>query len=211
MLPNQNPEQIARDAIDAALAASGWVVQNKDAIDFHAGQGQAIREYTTDSGPADYVLFVDGQPVGVIEAKKETLGQNITTAEDQTADYSAAKLKWVQSNDVPLPFLYESTGVITRFTDQRDPKPRSREVFSFHRPETLRAWLAAPAPGQAARSLRARLHDLPALDPSGLRDCQVEAITKLDASLKAAKPRALVQMSSARTASASILAPVSST
>lgn len=188
MVPNQNPEQIARDAIDAQLAAAGWVVQAKDAINFHAGEGQAVREYTTDTGPADYVLFVDGQPVGVIEAKKETLGQNLTVTEDQTAEYSAAKLKWVQRTGQPLPFLYEATGVITRFTDQRDPKPRSREVFSFHRPETLRAWLAAD------RSLRARLHDLPALDPTGLRDCQIEAITKLDASLKQAKPRALVQM-----------------
>ncbi|MBI5424200.1 MAG: DEAD/DEAH box helicase family protein [Opitutae bacterium] len=185
--PNQTPEQVARDAIDAQLRASGWTVQSKDEIDFHAGEGQAVREYSTDSGPADYVLFVDGKPVGVIEAKKETLGQTITTVEEQTADYAAAKLKWVQSTGVPLPFLYQATGVIVRFTDQRDPKPRSREVFSFHRPETLRENLRH-------RSLRARLHDLPALDPTGLRACQIDAITNLDASLKAAKPRALVQM-----------------
>lgn len=73
-LPNQNPEQIARDAIDAQLRASGWAVQAKDAINFHEAEGQAVREYSTDTGPADYVLFVDGKPVGVIEAKKETLG-----------------------------------------------------------------------------------------------------------------------------------------
>ncbi len=186
--PNQNPEQIARDAIDAQLRSTGWVLQTKDAINFHAGGGQAVREYTTDTGPADYVLFVDGQPVGVIEAKKETLGHKITVVEDQTAGYSAAKLRWVQSTGRPLPFLYEATGVITRFTDQRDPKPRSREVFTFHRPETLRESLSA------GRALRDRLQDLPALDPTGLRDCQIDAITHLDVSLKAAKPRALVQM-----------------
>jgi len=184
--PNQNPEQSARDRIDGQLRAAGWAVQDKKAIDFHIGNGQAIREYTTDSGPADYVLFVDGAPVGVIEAKKETLGQSITAAETQTEGYAAAKLKWVQKTGLPLPFLYEATGVITRFTDQRDPKPRSREVFSFHRPETLREWLASEKP------LRARLLDLPPLDPTGLRDCQVGAITNLDASFKAA--RALVQM-----------------
>lgn len=191
---NQNPEQIARDAIDAQLRAAGWVVQNKSEIDFHEGAGQAVREYSTDTGPADYVLFVDGKPLGVIEAKKETLGHSITTVEDETSEYAAAKLKWVQHTGVPLPFLYEATSVLTRFTDQRDPKPRSREVFSFHRPETLRDALAALSPGQPARSLRSRLHDLPALDPTGLRDCQIEAITKLDRSLKSAKPRALVQM-----------------
>lgn len=91
MQPNQNPEQIAREAIDAQLIAAGWTVQAKDAIDFHAGQGQAVREYTTDSGPADYGLFVEGRPVGVIEAKKETLGHTITAVEEQTADYASAK------------------------------------------------------------------------------------------------------------------------
>lgn len=74
------------------------------------GDGQAVREYITDSVPADYVLFVERKAVGVIEAKKETLGQNITTAEDQTKDYSLAKLKWVQHTGIPLPFLYEATG-----------------------------------------------------------------------------------------------------
>ncbi len=186
--PNQNPEQVARDAIDAQLRAAGWAVQSKGTFDFNVHEGQAVREFATDTGPADYVLFVDRQPVGVIEAKKETLGHKITTVEDQTADYSSAKLKWIQATGIPLPFLYEATGVITRFTDQRDPKPRSREVFTFHRPETLRESLAA------GRSLRTRLQDLPALDPTGLRDCQIDAITKLDVSLKAAKPRALIQM-----------------
>ena len=154
--PNQNPEQIARDNIDAQLRASGWAVQNNDAIDFNECQGQAIREYTTDSGPADYVLFVDKKPVGVIEAKKETLGHNITTVEEQTGKYASAKLKWVQDTGEALPFLYEATGVLTRFTDQRDPKPRSREIFTFHRPETLREWISQ------GRSLRDRLQDMPA-------------------------------------------------
>jgi len=187
--PNLTPEQEAREIIDEMLRASGWAIQNKTEIDFNAGEGQAVREYQTDTGPADYVLFVDSQPVGVIEAKKETLGQNITTVESQTGDYAAAKLKWVQNTGEPLPFLYEATGVITRYTDQRDPKPRSREIFSCHRPETLRERLAA------GPSLRRRLaENIPALDPAGLRDCQVNAITKLEASLAKAKPRALVQM-----------------
>jgi type I restriction enzyme R subunit len=185
---NQNPEQKARDQIDTQLRACGWAIQDKNAFNPNEGEGQAVREYTTDSGPADYVLFLDRKPVGVIEAKKESLGQNITTAEDQTKDYSIAKLKWIQHTGQPLPFLYEATGVITRFTDQRDPKPRSREVFSFHRPETLREFLSQEKP------LRARLQNLPALDPTHLRDCQITAITALEKSLKLAKPRALVQM-----------------
>ena len=134
--PNQNPEQKARDNIDAMLAQSGWVVQDKKKIDFSAGPGIAVREYQTDIGPADYVLFVDKQAIGVIEAKPESWGHKITTVEEQSQGYAAAELKWVKNN-TPLPFVYESTGVITRFTNGRDPKPRSREVFTFHRPETL--------------------------------------------------------------------------
>src|SRR5580698_4141313 len=111
---NQNAEQRARDQIDAKLVEAGWIVQHRTAINFGAGPGIAIREYQTDVGPADYLLFVDKSPVGVIEAKKEEVGQNITTVEDQTAGYASAKLKWVQ-NQKPLPFLYESTGEITRF------------------------------------------------------------------------------------------------
>ncbi len=194
MTPNQNPEQQARDNIDALLKRAGWVVQSAKKIDFNAGLGQAVREYQTDVGPADYVLFVDKKAVGVIEAKKEDLAHKITEVEEQTGGYASAKLKWV-NNKEPLPFLYESTGIITRFTDGRDPKPRSREVFNFHRPETIKEWLSQ------GDSLRARLHHIPELNPSKLpakelrlRDCQETAIINLEASFKADRPRALIQM-----------------
>lgn len=82
-------------------------------------------------------MFVDKKAVGVIEAKREEEGQRLTAHETQTEGYAAARLKWV-NNKEPLPFLYESTGVVTRLTDSRDPKKRSREVFNFHRPETLK-------------------------------------------------------------------------
>ncbi|SNT76837.1 type I restriction enzyme, R subunit [Paracoccus seriniphilus] len=186
-LRNQNPEQQARDRIDQRLRASGWIVQNKSEIDFTAGEGIAVREYQTDIGPADYVLFADRQAVGVVEAKPDNWGVRLTSVEEQSEGYANAKLKWV-SNAEPLPFLYESTGLVTRFTNGRDPNPRSREVFTFHRPETLKAW------AQAAQSFRTGIAALPELNPDGLRDCQITAITNLETSLKADKPRALVQM-----------------
>jgi type I restriction enzyme R subunit len=184
---NKNPEQIARDAIDARLLASGWAAQNNKSIDHDAAGGIAVKEYTTSVGPADYVLFSDRKALGVVEAKPDTWGAKITTVEDQSSGYAAARLKWVK-NAEPLRFIYEATGVLTRFTDARDPKPRSREVFTFHRPETLRAWAAQP------KSFRAALHDLPKLNEADLRDCQITAIKNLEESLKADKPRALVQM-----------------
>ena len=185
--PNQNPEQKARDNIDAMLVDAGWHVQDNKHVDFNAGLGVAVREFKTDIGPADYALFVDRKAVGVIEAKPEDWGHKITTVEEQSASYAGAKLKWVQ-NKVPLPFVYESTGVVTRFTDGRDPKPRSREVFNFHRPETIHEWM------QQGTSLRARLQNIPPLNPQGLRDCQISAITNLEKSFKDDRPRALIQM-----------------
>ena len=183
---NQNPEQIARDHIDAALQKCGWVIQDKSRINLQANIGVAVREFQTDIGPADYVLFVDGKPCGIIEAKREEEGHRLTIHEDQSKDYSIAKLKHL--NNEPLPFVYESTGEVTRFTDFNDPKPRSREVFSFHRPETFRDWL------KKSKTLRGRFTDLPLLPLDGLRDCQIAAINHLETSFKENRPKSLIQM-----------------
>ena len=180
------PETQARLSIDQRLAQAGWLVQDHKALNLGAGLGVAVREYPTATGPADYVLFVDRQPLGVIEAKKdETI---LTFFEQQTARYAASSLKW-RLDTQPLPFLYESTGQVTRFTDGRDPAPRSREVFNFHRPETLNAWRRQPD------TLRRRLaQQLPPLPTEGLRDCQISAVTGLETSLADNRPRALIQM-----------------
>lgn len=187
MTINQNPEQIARDRIDEMLRQGGWAVQSKDKINFNASKGIAVREYTTSVGPADYVLFVNQKPIGIIEAKKEDEGHRLTVVEDQSKGYAEAQLKYFKSSEA-IPFVYESTGTITRFTDYRDPHPRSREVFHFHQPETLLEWI------KKDKSLRGRLHDIPALDESGLRPAQITAINNLEKSFKKAKPKALIQM-----------------
>lgn len=166
--------------------ASGWKVQSKKQINLVAGLGVAIREYHTNIGPADYILFVNQKPIGVLEAKREEEGVRLMVHEDQSWEYATAKLKY--TNNDPLPFVYESTGELTRFTDYRDPKPRSRPVFTFHRPETFAKWLREDA------TLRKRVFDIPALQPEGLRDCQVTAIKNLEKSFRENRPKALVQM-----------------
>jgi type I restriction enzyme, R subunit len=187
MMPNQNPEQLARDNIDMQLHKCGWIVQDMAKINLGAGPGVAVKEYQTDAGPADYVLFVDKKPVGIIEAKREEGGVSLVTeVEEQSYGYASAKLKYI--NNTLLPFVYESTGLVTRFTDNRDPKPRSRGVFAFHRPETFAKWV------KEDKTLRKRFFDLPGLNTDGLRDCQINAITNLESSFKENRPKALVQM-----------------
>ncbi|MDG1278837.1 MAG: type I restriction-modification enzyme R subunit C-terminal domain-containing protein [Algoriphagus sp.] len=183
---NQNPEQIARDLIDKQLEQAGWLVQSKNEVNLSAGKGVAIREYQTSSGPADYVLFVDRKPVGVIEAKREEEGERLTVVEDQSREYATSKLKYLKHDD--LPYVYESTGTITRFTNYNDPKPRSRPVFHFHKPETLAEW------NGHAETLRARLLDTPVLDEAGLRPAQITAIRNLEKSFKDNRPKSLIQM-----------------
>ena len=182
---NQNPEQIARDKIDQMLIDAGWVVQSKKDIDLGVNKGVALRENQADTKFADYILYVDRKPVGVIEAKREEEGYRLTVVEEQSAEYAKAKLKYLDNK--PLPFVFESTGTITRFRDTRDPKPRGREVFSFFKPETLAEWLKD-------KSLRARLQDIPPLNIDGLRPAQITAIENLEQSFKKNKPKALIQM-----------------
>ena len=124
---NQNPEQRSRDRIDQLLIDAGWSIQDKNKINLAFSTGVAIREYPTDTGIADYVLFVDRQAIGIVEAKREEEGHRLTVVEEQSRGYANSKLKYLKNQ--PLPFVYESTGVLTRFTDRRDPKPRSRPVF----------------------------------------------------------------------------------
>ena len=104
-----------------------------------------------------------------------------------------------------MPFLYQSTGVETRFTNDLDPQRRSRRVFSFHRPETLAAFIPkhSEAPidlydgslaAEAAPTLRGRLRTLPPLSATGLWPAQITAMTNLEKSLAQDRPRALIQM-----------------
>jgi type I site-specific restriction endonuclease len=102
------PEAKARQTIDARLISTGWVVQDMKQLNLGAARGVAVREYPTDTGPVDYVLFVDREPRGVIEAKKDAAGENLTAAEVQTERYANATLKW-RKNGQPLRFLFKAT------------------------------------------------------------------------------------------------------
>ena len=212
-------EQQARVVIDRLLTAAGWVVQDVKAADVHAGRGVALREFELNPGhgTADYLLYVDGKAAGVIEAKKQ--GASLTGVEAQSARYAQGLPAALPAHRRPLPFLYESTGLETHFTNGLDPEPRARNVFAFHRPEMLAAWLTdlpqatvlstgTPAPGAptgagfAPATFLARVRHMPPLvtawgdgvNQQRLWPAQITAIRNLEASLARNKPRALIQM-----------------
>jgi type I restriction enzyme, R subunit len=189
------PEDRARENIDKLLTAAGWIVQHKKETNLSAGRGVAVREFPMKSGhgEADYLLFVDSAPIGVVEAKRE--GDTLTGVELQTTKYSEGIPTNLTAPRRPLPFQYQSTGVETRFTNLLEPDARSRHVFAFHRPETLDQWLIQELqhPGT---TVRARLHSLPPLITDGLRPAQITAIHNLEKSQAEGRPRALIQMAS---------------
>lgn len=164
----------------------GWVVQSRDELNLAAGVGVAIREFATKSGPVDYALFVDKKFCGVIEAK--AAGVTLSGFSDQATRYITDAPDYLGTDPSQRRFEYVASETEILFRDLADPAPRSRRVFAFHRPETLRRWLSEP------ETLRARLRHLPALATEGLRTCQVEAIEGLAESLARGDPRALVQM-----------------
>ena len=180
------PEARARQLIDRQLEAAGWVLQHRDEFNRKAARGVAVREFPLPAGEADYLLFVDRRAAGAIEAKKA--GTTLSGFAEQSEKYLAQLPEHLDAWADPLPFGYESTGIETLFRDLRDPKPRSRPVFAFHKPATLAEWLAKPA------TLRRRLQQLPPLITAGLRGCQIEAIANLERSLDADHPRSLIQM-----------------
>ena len=153
-----------------------------------AGLGVAVREFPLTTGEADYGLYIDGKVAGVIEAKKE--GANLTGVETQTDKYAKGLPDGVPHYGLPLPFGYESTGVVTRFTNRLNPYPRSREVFTFHRPEELKSLLDIGDEKQ----LRSRLREMPELEDGKLWPIQRVAISNLEKSLSENRPRSLIQM-----------------
>lgn len=203
------PEQKSRVQIDALLEKAGWTVQDPDAVNLYAGRGVAVREFglKPGHGTADYLLYVDGKAAGVVEAKPS--GYTLTGVETLSGKYSDGLPDNLPGHRKPLPFLFETTGSETRFTNLLDSDPRSRNVFTFHTPDTLAGWVgsnalaaltspagvAEPSAAYAVTlNLRQRLTEMPQLDAGALWPVQERAIRNLEESLALAKPRALIQM-----------------
>ena len=134
-----NPEDQARIDIDKMLIASGWIIQDYEDRNLSESLGVAVREYPLSKDNADYALFIDSQPVGVVEAKK--YGHTLSGVVEQSEKYLDGLHEKFTSAPMRPPFSYETTGIETTFADRRDPNHRSRHVFSFHRPELLQEWL----------------------------------------------------------------------
>ncbi len=158
---DERERQTRKRRIDPKLKARGWTVVAADKP--RMSTPEAITEYETDRGPADYALRVDDRILGVVEAKRLTVGpqNSLTQAERYSRGVTDSPFNF---DGFRVPFLYSTNGEVIWFHDVRHPMNRSRRIADFHTPQALREmlerdfeaecrWLAA-APNNAAQAGR---------------------------------------------------------
>lgn len=199
MSPNEKPEERARVLIDQQLTQAGWHVCDRKDIDLVNHAGNAVREVIMDKGHgrADYLLYLNGEVVGVIEAKP--VGTTLSGVEWQSTMYAVGLPEAYRAmavlKDGRLPFVYEASGSETRFTNGFDPSPKARKIFNFQTPETLARLIRDYYANPTASTWRAKVLSMPSYDDYSLRPAQRDAIKGVEYSLGAGThTRSLVQM-----------------
>ena len=184
--PKPESEWVTRkQRVDPRLDDAGWRLPRKGTKPLH--QAHRTEEHETANGPADYALWLDNHIVGIVEAKKVTLGaQNVLT---QAARYA----KGLAGSPYDFgghrcPFLYSTSGEVIWFHDVRHPLNRSRQVAQFHTPAALQELLGRDLDA-ACEKLIGLPHDHPKLRPY-----QKEANAAVDQAIAARKRHLLLAM-----------------
>ena len=174
------PEEKARILIDQMFHDAGWKVVSRD--DYSADtSAAAIEEGILQGGKeADYLLFINGMAVGVLEAKKESTDVSSEKVTSQAENYTHLLLPFYKTWSKPLPLVYTSNGHIVLFRDHRDPDGGYIPMKRIHTPKEICQILG----------IEDEFAGLPTLKRKGLRDCQFEAITELEKSFKGGQNRA---------------------
>ncbi len=136
-MTGENERVTRKKRIDPLLKAAGWqIIPWHQGIDISRLDKYAIEEFSTENGPADYALVVEGKILAVIEAKKISLGpQNVLTqAERYAAGISGSPFNF---SGFRVPLIYSTNGEIIWFHDLRNPLNRSRQIARFHTPGAL--------------------------------------------------------------------------
>ena len=151
------PEEQARVTIDNLLQQAGWAVQDSRSANLYAATRRGGARVPAEARPRPGRL-----PALSWAAKRPAWSRPSPWAARspawsvQSEKYGAGLPDNLPAHRRPLPFLYESTGQETQFTNRLDPEPRSRNVFAFHTPDALAAWLDADevAPAGERRGCR---------------------------------------------------------
>lgn len=187
--PSHESEWLTRKKrIDPKLKALGWtVVPFDENVDLAGYSRHAIEEFPTANGPADYGLVVDGRLLGVIEAKKLSLGPQgvLLQAERYSRGVAASPFNY---RGYRVPFLFSTNGEVIWFHDVRHELELSRKVADFFTPSAL----AEKFHGDVESNL-GRLQQLNNCHPR-LRPYQKEANAAVEDAIAARKRQMLVAM-----------------
>lgn len=176
------PEEKARVKIDQMFEDAGWQVVDRDFYS-PAITAAAIREgLMKGNHEADYLLFINGKAIGVLEAKRAEVDVNSDMVCEQAAMYAHGVPKCYQTWQKPLPFAFQSNGEETYFRDFRDKDGDLQLLNRIFTPKELSRMLGIDDP----------FAGLPMLKKKGLRDCQYEAVSELERSFRSGQNKALM-------------------
>ena len=181
MSENLLPEEKARKKIDMLLKKAGWSIVPRD--QYSPGVSAVAIEEGILKGnlEADYLLFLEGKAIGVLEAKKESVSLDDIVA-NQAENYTHKLLPMYQYWENPLPLIYLSNGKELLFKNAKIPGSTYQKLDAMHTPKEM----------VKLAGINSFFAGLPTLDPKGLRDCQYEAITNLEASFRNSQRKALI-------------------
>ena len=174
------PEELARVKIDKQLNNAGWdiIARNEYLPNSTVAIKEALMKGNTES---DYLLFVDGKAIAVVEAKKEAndLGADVAAqAEFYSANPQDWYALWIKGM---IPLVYLANGNKIYFKNMLIPDSEYEELSAMHSPKKMLQLI-----GQVSE-----YGALPRIEKKGLRDCQYNAEVALEASLKEGKKKAL--------------------
>ncbi|MEC4895382.1 MAG: DEAD/DEAH box helicase family protein [Oscillatoria sp. PMC 1051.18] len=189
---SKEPEwKTRRDRLNKKLRALNppWtIVPYQNSLDTSQLQHHAVEEYSTANGPADYALFVKGQLLGIIEAKKVAIGTQEVLG--QAKRYAKGAFEGIGNwRGYRVPFLYSSNGELVYFLDVREQKNISRQITNFHTPDALAEFI-----GRDLASSQQWLQNNSVSENQKLRPYQEEAIVATEAAILKGKRELLVAM-----------------
>ncbi len=176
------PEQLAREKIDRMFAEAGWAVVGRDQYSPEISAVAVEEGLLKDNLEADYLLFINGKAVGVLEAKREEVDVTDSVVAEQAERYTQKVPNWCQTWQNPLPLAYVCNGKDLYYRDLRDPDGFYEPLKKIHTPKEITRMLG----------IKDYYAALPNLKKRGLRDCQYEAIAELEKSFRAGQNRALM-------------------
>lgn len=174
------PEEKARIKIDKQLRNAGWDIVSRN--EYLPNSTTAVKEaLMLGNTESDYLLFVDGKAIAVVEAKREEnlLGDEV---KKQAEDYATSPQPWYALwFEKLIPLVYMANGNKMYFKNMLLQDSEYEELSYMHSPKKMLQIVGKKSEYGA----------LPLMEKRGLRECQYNAEMQFEASLKQGNKKSL--------------------